>query len=1150
MQLPITRSLLVAAAAILIASNPGTLRKVVAQQPALAAVVETVSNVRNDPESLALSADGTMALTGSNTGGTIDIWDVRSGRLIRTLSGHQKQVLAVAFVSGGREVLSASRDNTIKLWDAATGRLRRSVQLSGPTEYQSAMAISPDGSRVLSGPNSRDVKLWDAATGQLLKTFKSVPMSAVAFSADGTRIAGGGYQINVWDASSGQQIRAFKNPSLGLVFSRDGSRLVSGSYDKTVKMWDIASGRLLRSFAHPESVTSVAISADGARIVTGGSDNLDKNMRIWDATNGRLLYTLPHSWGPLVLFGADGKHILSASASYPVQIKYWDAETGNLVRDFGGETERLVDTMFSRDGLRLLSGGVALQQWDAGTAQLLGTVTAPEKEVFSLAFSKDGSRVLWKMPDEKVLKLVDTQTGKTISSFLGHTESVSAAAMAPDGSKIASGGFHEKTIKLWDAATGRLIRTIPMAGVLIMAFSPDGTRLLAGGFNKTAEIWDVATGQRIRNFLHDGSVWSVAFSPDGTRILTGDAVDTGGKVRLWDVASGKLVQTLNGHTGAIYYGVTFSSDGKFALSSAYDKTVKYWNLETGELVRSIASDARSPSFSPNGRRATFENAVWDLRTGERLVSIVKSSNDQWLAITPEGFFAASEHGANILSVVRSINVWSVEQFYQSLYRPDLVREKLAGDPRGLVRLAAAQLDLTRVLASGNPPEVRVNVPGRAVGSVTIDGTSAAAEAEITDRGGGIGRVEWRVNGVTVGVDTPAAGAPSPLRLTRSLALDLGDNAIEVTAYNGANLVASVTARLNVVAQVPAPAAVPQAAPLPPPVAAAKPRLFVLAAGINNYADVRFKLEKAVWDAQEVARGFKGASGSLYQSVEVKLLTDADVTLGKLDAAFAELSAKATATDVFVLYLAGHGKTVDGRYYFAPQDFSIAGELTEQSINAAVKAKAITQEQWQRWFAQIPARRSVMLFDTCESGTLADAETQQLQKGAANDRLVQATGRSIMAASGGSQEALEGYHGHGLFTYEVLDAINNADGDHNGTIELNELAAYVYAEVSEVSQRIFKQRQVPQMKLTANYSLAKQMRILQDETRPVASAKPTYQVSQAAQLQVQPGLGATVVRSLSAKTGVTVLESKNGWSLIASEGKPLGYVATRDLAPVP
>src|SRR5207248_869654 len=136
------------------------------------------------------------------------------------------------------------------------------------------------------------------------------------------------------------------------------------------------------------------------------------------------------------------------------------------------------------------------------------------------------------------------------------------------------------------------------------------------------------------------------------------------------------------------------------------------------------------------------------------------------------------------------------------------------------------------------------------------------------------------------------------------------------------------------------------------------------------------------------------------------------------------------------------------------------------INAAVKAKAIAQHQWQSWFASVPARKSVILFDTCDSGTLASDETQQLEKGAANDRLSRATGRSILAASGGSEEALEGYRGHGLFTYGILDAINQADGDRNGTIELNELAAYVYVQVSELSRMVFNHRQVPQMKITA------------------------------------------------------------------------------------
>jgi uncharacterized caspase-like protein len=496
----------------------------------------------------------------------------------------------------------------------------------------------------------------------------------------------------------------------------------------------------------------------------------------------------------------------------------------------------------------------------------------------------------------------------------------------------------------------------------------------------------------------------------------------------------------------------------------------------------------------------------------------------------------------------------VDQFYQSLYRPDLVREKLANDPRGLVREATSTLDLEKVIASGSAPDVRLTSPSRALGQGVIAWSNVAVEAEITDRGGGVGRIEWRVNDVTVGIDARPAGAASPFKLTRSVELDAPNNTIEVVAFNSANLIASVPGHLNVAAQVAAPLILPSPQPNvgtrsePTQAAAVKPKLFVLAAGVNSYAEKRIQqLSFAVPDAKELARGFNEAAGSLYQSVHVKLMTDGDVTRDKLDVAFADMANKASASDVFVLYLAGHGKTVDGRYYFIPQDFTINGEVTDKSIKASVKARAIAQEQWQRWFASIPARKSVILFDTCESGTLASDETQQVEKGAANDRLAQATGRSILAASSGSEEALEGYRGHGLFTYEVLDAINQADGDRSGTIELNELAAYVYAQVSELSQKVFKQRQAPQMRITSNYPLTRQMRILPEETVPVSEAKP-YQLEQTAQLQIMPGFGASVIRSLAAKTAVTVLGSKDGWSLVASEGKPVGYVATGYLAP--
>jgi WD40 repeat protein/uncharacterized caspase-like protein len=1144
--------------------TPAAVPNVTSSPAARNAQIETVPNLPNAPYSFAFSSDGRLALSGGSDG-TVDLWDVHSGRLLRTMSGHTDKIFGIAFLSNGTRVISVSADKSVKLWDTVTGQLLRSVDLKFLSDKPDSAAISADGSRVVTGIAGKGVTLWDAATGQLIMSFArdgGYALAGLTFSPDGGRIvsgsAGASNQVKIWDAASGKLIRAMsghKNHSSvdAVAFSADGTQVVSAAAanDNTVKLWDASSGKLLRTFVHADSVYSVAISPDKTYILSG---SMDKTLKLWDAATGRLVRSLDFNWASWGIFSPDGKSVLAGSPSGPVSIRLLNIATGEVTQ-FGRGRDYLNDGIFSADGNRVISGGGTLRQWDAKSGQLLTSFAPIEPGANILAFSRDGSQALWRLADGKTLKLVDTSTQKVISAFASDPKRVDLAAISPDGLRVVSfGDFSEGKIKLWDAKSGRLIRVFSQDSANALAFSPDGSRILAGCFDKTTKLWDAASGQLLRTLTNPGPVWSAAFSPDGTQILAGD---TANNLVLWDIATGRKLRSFPGHTGAIYHGVAFSPDGSHAISASQDKTLRLWDVATGRMLRSISGDFRAPVFSPDGNRVLTSGEVWDLNSGERLVNIIPSAgSDEWLAITSEGFFTASENGVEILSVVQGLDVYSIDQFFQSLYRPDLVREKLAGDPRGLVREAAARLDLAKVMASGNAPSVRLKLPGRSLGQGTPDGTSVSAEAEIKDLGGGIGRVEWRVNGVTASVDTPAAASGGmPVMLTRSLSLDPGDNTIEVVAYNGANLIASVPARLSVATQlaspsiVPSQPVVPSTTPAPALVAAARSRLFVLVAGVNQYADKRFTLSYAVSDARDIARGFQQASGGIYQSAEVKLMTDAEVTRDKLDAAFAEMAGKVSAADVFVLYLAGHGKTVDGRYYFIPQDFAIEGDLSDKAINAAVKSKAIAQEQWQRWFATIPARKSVILFDTCDSGTLAGDETQQLEKGAANSRLSQATGRSILTASGGSQEALEGYHGHGLFTYEILDAINQADGDRNGTVELNELAAYVYAQVSELSEIVFKQRQVPEMKITTNFPLARQTRILQDETTPVAEAKPTYQTAQTAQLQVQPNSGATVVRSLSAKTSVTVLESKNGWSLVASEGKPIGYVATRDLAPV-
>ena len=286
---------------------------------------EAVASLAFSPNSR-LIASGSMdrQLASGDYVGDTTLWDVATGREIRTLAGHKGVVRSVVFSPDGRVL--ASGGETIKLWDVASGRELRT--LGGDKEYVLSIAFSPDGRVLASG--GKTMKLWDVASGRELRTLAGNndgdgSASSVAFSRDGRMLASGSDDrtIRLWDPDTGIKLRTIaghKDYVRSVAFSPDGRMLASGSADDTIKLWDVANGNEIRTLAgHEGGVKSVAFSPDG-RMLASGSD--DHTIKLWDPATGAELGAMAGDKGapPSVAFSPNGRLL----ASWGKQIKLWN----------------------------------------------------------------------------------------------------------------------------------------------------------------------------------------------------------------------------------------------------------------------------------------------------------------------------------------------------------------------------------------------------------------------------------------------------------------------------------------------------------------------------------------------------------------------------------------------------------------------------------------------------------------------------------------------------------------------------------------------------------------------------------------------------------------------------------------------------------
>ncbi|HRS98388.1 MAG TPA: hypothetical protein P5040_09380, partial [Smithella sp.] len=502
-------------------------------------------------------------------------------------------------------------------------------------------------------------------------------------------------------------------------------------------------------------------------------------------------------------------------------IKQWDIKKGALINRFStiynASPGVFVRAVFTPDGKYALLTGKNLDLWDVSSARKIKTIDLSITEVVS-NFSADGSKVASIVCCPKSVALWDTANWKKITSVKLpwgiHPKSMS---MSPDGRYAVMAGMNilsKSEMLLVDVAAGEILKTVVAGdgGVLELiesvAFSPDGKRALSAGFNNSVRLWEIPSLREIKRIdmhsqksIGEKGAYFVTFSPDGKYFLTGGG---DGLVKLWDASSGREIRSFDAFSGSLASRVVFFNaflpDGKHIISTTFDGAIRMWELATGKEV------------------AVF----FGFEDGE------------WLFITAEGYYNSSEKGAQYLKVKYEGNEYTVDQFYDVFYRPDIVEAKLSGqDISQLVSLTMK--DVRRY-----PPPVIESVE-QTKGS---DPSKAKVCYKIKSAGGGIGEVRIFHNGKLIQSDgyykeiARSSSEKTPLTVLDSKAIyaDMrsiaikdktenlplvskskgetfedcleieaipGDNEVSLTAFNGSNTIQSNLKTVNIKSDIPA-----------------------------------------------------------------------------------------------------------------------------------------------------------------------------------------------------------------------------------------------------------------------------------------------------------------------------------------------------------
>ena len=473
--------------------------------------------------------------------------------------------------------------------------------------------------------------------GPLIRTLEGHTSEVHAVAVlDEKRVVSASYDqtLRVWDVESGETIRTLEGHTsiVNAVAVLGERRVVSASFDSTLRVWDLESGETIRSLeGHTSPVLAVAVLGK-RRVVSASSDNA---LRVWDLESGETIRTLEgHTSTALAVAVLDEKRVVSAS--YDRTLRVWDLKSGETIRTLQGHTSAVnAVTVLNDQRVVSASSDMTLRIWDLEPGATIPTPDGHTSAVNAMAVLND-QRVVSASSD-MTLRVWDLESGETIRTLEGHTDRVNAVAVLSDQRVVSASS--DKTMRVWDLESGETIRTLEghLFAVNAVAVLSD-QRVVSASSDHTLRVWDIESGATIRTLKGDTREVKAVAVLDGQRVVSSSDEKC---LRVWDLESGRTIRTLGDYR--VGFNTVAVLNNQRLISASYDHTLRVWDVESGETIRTLEGHTSGVSAVAvlDAKRVVSASSdktlrVRDVESGETVAVFALDAPVESVAVTADG----------------------------------------------------------------------------------------------------------------------------------------------------------------------------------------------------------------------------------------------------------------------------------------------------------------------------------------------------------------------------------------------------------------------------------------------------------------------------------------------------------------------------------